>query len=140
MGFIVSCAKGATTPAGTGGGLGSGGSGGAFAATTSGAGGATPFDSGPPPVDAGACQPFVETLTPACLACLATSCCPDALACYGVPDCYGALSCQENCPTTVPDGGNTCLMACTQNFPMAEPTLSTLTTCLHASCASVCPF
>jgi hypothetical protein len=139
--LVASCAKGTNTPAGAGGAAGVGGAGGATSSTTaSGVGGAVGFDAGPPPVDAGACQPFVETFMPACVACLAASCCPQALACLAVSDCFGAVSCGANCPTGVPDGGNTCVMACAQNYPMAEPSLSAMTACLHASCASVCPF
>jgi hypothetical protein len=144
----ASCATStATPPTGTGGTGGTGGGTTPFTAasnattTSTGGGGAPPIDDGgPAPVDAGACAPFVETFTPGCLTCLASSCCSEGLACYAVHDCFGYTSCQQNCPISVLDGGNPCLMECAQNFPMAEPTFGMMTACLHQSCAMVCPY
>jgi hypothetical protein len=103
--------------------------------------GGSPFgDGGYGPVDAGACAPFSETYMPACLACLAANCCSVALACYASSDCFGYASCQQNCPPNMLDASNDCLTACGQNFPMAEPAFGAMTACLHASCATVCPY
>ena len=126
--------------------LGGGGGGGATTTLPSlGGSGGSPLGNGgsPPFVDAGACSAFAETFMPACLACLAASCCDVALACAAVPDCLGVASCQQNCPpatSTLDGGGNGCLAACAQNFPMAQPAFGTMTACLHASCAGTCPY
>jgi len=95
--FMAGCATAAGGPPPPDGG--SGGTGGMTATTTGSTGGSggAPFDAGPP-IDAGACAPFVEVYPRACLACLAASCCDVAVACFAVPDCFGAASCEQNCP------------------------------------------
>jgi hypothetical protein len=142
--LVASCATPAAgPPPGSGGSPGLGGLGGSGIATvtSTGTGGALPGDDGGPPfVDAGACAPFSETYMPACLACLAKSCCMQATACFMVSDCFGYASCQQNCPPNMLDAGNTCLAECAQNYPMAEPAFGTMTACLHMSCAKVCPY
>jgi len=144
--MAASCAApNAFAPVGAGGGGGAGGGSLTIGASTtssstSGSGGIPMDDGGPPPVDAGACAPFAETFMPSCLSCLATSCCDVALACFGQHDCFGYTTCQQNCPPNVLDAGNVCLSACSTNFPMAEPAFDAMTACLHASCASVCPY
>jgi hypothetical protein len=138
--LLASCA---TTPPIT---LGNGGSGGGGGTTTlppsTGGSGGSPFGNGgsPPFVDAGACSAFAETFMPACLGCLAANCCSVALACSTVPDCFSYTSCQQNCPPVTGDAGtNTCLAACTTNFPMAQPAFGMMQACLQTSCASMCP-
>jgi hypothetical protein len=129
-----------------------GGSGGSGGVTTGGGGaGGSGFPDAGPFVDAGACAPFAETYTPACLACLGASCCDVALTCFALPDCFGYASCQQNCPTGPESGGvgsvdggidagNVCLAACVQNYPMSEPAFGAMTACLEASCAGICPY
>ncbi len=97
-------------------------------------------DVGPTDVDAGACTPFAETFTPACLGCLSASCCDAAVACFNVSDCFGYVSCQQNCPPPSTGGSNTCLDACSQQFPMAQPTFGMMTACLQARCPGFCPY
>jgi hypothetical protein len=94
----------------------------------------------PPPhvtvsnVDAGACEPFAGTYTPACLACLAADCCDVALACFAIPDCFHYANCRQNCGTT------SCFNTCAQLYPMHEPAFGEMTTCLKTSCSDFCPF
>ncbi|MBK9259862.1 MAG: hypothetical protein IPM54_08505 [Polyangiaceae bacterium] len=94
----------------------------------------------PPPhvklsdVNAGACEPFAGTYTPACLECLAASCCDVALSCYAEPDCFQYASCRQNC------GTQSCIDTCAQLYPMMEPAFGDMTACLHASCPDTCPF
>ncbi len=99
------------------------------------------MDAGPNiDFDAGPCAPFKETYMPACFVCLAASCCDVAAACFAAPDCFDYASCQQNCPPSLDGGSNPCLDACTATYPMAEPAFSTMTACLHTSCAGVCPY
>jgi hypothetical protein len=150
---IGGCATSAAIPAGgpTGGSGGAGGTLGVGSTTATGSGGAPgtggagDLGGGPPDaaidVDATACAAYVETFMPACNACLDVGCCDVAAACFAVPDCFGYASCQQNCPAPPPDGGsNTCLDGCTMSYPMAGSAFTALTTCLHGSCAGVCPY
>lgn len=85
-------------------------------------------------LDAGACEPFAETYTPNCLACLAESCCDVATKCYMSPDCFHYAHCLQNC------GNSSCTDTCAQLYPMKEPAFGDMTACLHASCPDTCPF
>jgi hypothetical protein len=140
---VASCAEATVSPPMPDGG--SGGTGGmgasASSAVTVGTGGSVVVDAGPNlDFDAGPCAPFVDTFVPACFVCLAASCCDVAAQCFAVSDCFAYAGCQQNCPPNLLDAGNGCLDACTQTYPMAEPTFDALTACLHTSCAGVCPY
>ena len=138
--LFVSCAQSnAFIPTVDGG---SGGSGGGTTAVVGSGGSAGVPEAGPEfLIDGGPCEPFAATFTPACFACLATSCCDPATACVGVPDCFGFASCQQNCPAGAVDAGtDPCLVACAHGYPMADPTFGALTACLHTSCAGTCPY
>jgi Bacterial virulence factor lipase N-terminal len=101
---------------------------------------ANPSGLVPPPqvglsnIDAGLCEPFSGTYTPACLECLAASCCDVALACFGVDDCFQYANCRQNC------GTSSCIATCAQLYPMSEPAFGDMTACLQASCPDTCPF
>lgn len=141
--LLASCAapSALAPPTDGGGGMG-GGSGTTTTIGSGGSGGSGPSDAASYlDVDAGACAPFEETFGPACLACLAASCCDVAVTCYQASDCFGYTICSRNCPPPSTDGGaNPCLAACAKSYPMAEPAFGTMTGCLHTSCADTCPY
>ena len=93
----------------------------------------------PPDVTTSTCTLTLPTGLPACDTCLGANCCSEDVTCGNDQECAAAIDCINQCFPT--DGGSpdqTCLDACSTQYPNGYTELANLEQCMQTSCTTDC--
>jgi len=93
----------------------------------------------PPDVTTSTCTLTLPTGMPSCDSCLGANCCSEDVTCGNDQDCIAFIDCVNACFPS--DGGapdQTCVDACSTQYPNGSTELGDLEQCMQTSCSTDC--